>query len=374
MGLSVAISGGIILTVIMLVLLSMPGLVEKMYSIGDVTTQVAQFEKTISDTKISMEDLDVSVNSPKINFTVINEGLEKLWNFNDFNLFVTYDEATGRPTETLSFDGMCQGVVPSAGNWCIETISEDILDPDMINGGESARIWTRVNQDLTTGNTIVSFNTDNGATATLPVTSRSIVATGVDPPVACQSGFYGRTFIDTDTGISYICDPTRDKWLSFETIALWGEQYSSGNHPTADTCNDGNNPINDDGCNVSWGHGMGPNVGESNTPELGLYIPYNATIIAVGFATEDTECTGGGSFDLEFWSTDSNLVDEPYTLEQEIVTGLSNIQVYNDNNLSVDLDDEQYTLWGIDNNCSGGNNDIEDWNMIIYLKWRHDNP
>ncbi|MCH6585783.1 MAG: hypothetical protein IH792_01970 [Thaumarchaeota archaeon] len=367
MGLSVAISGGIVLTVIMLILLSMPGIVEKMFSIGDVTSQVAQFEKTISDTKISMEDLDVSVNSPKINFTVINEGLEKLWNFNDFNLFVTYDEATGRPTETLSFDGMCQGVVPSAGNWCIETISEDILDPDVINGGESARIWTRVNQDLTTGNTIVSFNTDNGATATLPVTSRSIIATGVDPPVACESGFYGRTFIDTDTGISYVCDPTRDKWLSFETMVLFGDE--SG------TCDgDGtNDPNNDEGCNVDWGNGLGASVGGGNA-ELGLYVPYDSTIISVGWAVDDIECDGGGSFDLEFWSTGSNLVDEPYTLDQEIVTGLSSTQVYNDNNLNIDINGDQYTLWGIDNNCTGGNNDMDDWNMIIYLKWHHADP
>lgn len=367
MGLSVAISGGIVLTVIMLILLSMPGIVEKMFSIGDLTSQVAQFEKSISDTKISMEDLDVSVNSPKINFTVINEGLEKLWNFNDFNLFVTYDEATGRPTETLSFDGMCQGVVPSAGNWCIETISEDIMDPDVINGGESARIWTRVNQDLTTGNTIVSFNTDNGATATLPVTSRSIVATGVDPPVACESGFYGRTFIDTDTGISYICDPTRDKWLSFETLVLFGEE--SG------TCDgDGSNdPNSDEGCNVDWGNSLGASIGGGNA-ELGLYVPYDSTIISVGWAVDDNECTGGGSFDLEFWSTGSNLVDEPYTLEQEIVTGLSSTQVYNDNNLNIDINGDQYTLWGIDNNCTGGNSDMDDWNMIIYLKWHHADP
>ncbi len=367
MGLSVAISGGIVLTVIMLILLTMPGLVEKMFSIGDVTTQVAQFEKSISDTKISMEDLDVSVNSPKINFTVINEGLEKLWNFNDFNLFVTYDEATGRPTETLSFDGMCQGVVPSAGNWCIETISEDILDPDVINGGESARIWTRVNQDLTTGNTIVSFNTDNGATATLPVTSRSIVATGVDPPVACESGFYGRTFIDTDTGISYICDPTRDKWLSFETLVLFGDE--SGTCDGSGT----NDPNNDEGCNVDWGNGLGASVGGGNA-ELGLYVPYDSTIISVGWAVDDIECTGGGSFDLEFWGTGSNLVDEPYTLDQEIVTGLSSTQVYNDNNLNIDINGDQYTLWGVDNNCTGANDDMDDWNMIIYLKWHHADP
>jgi len=145
-----------------------------------------------------------------------------------------------------------------------------------------------------------------------------------------------------------------------------GEQLANND------CDPGNNPNNDPGCNVSWGHAMGPNAFEASTPEMGLYVPYNATIIAVGLSIEDTECSGG-TFDLEFWSTDSNAFDEPYTLEQEIVTGLSNIQVYNDNNLDVDLDDEQYTLWGIENNCGGGDA-IENWNMIIYLKWRHDNP
>ncbi len=58
----------------------------------------------------------------------------------------------------------------------------------------------------------------------------------------------------------------------------------------------------------------------------------------------------------------------------EIVTGISATDVYNDKNLDVDLDGDQYIIWGIDNNCSGGNSSIIDWNMIIYLKWHHDDP
>ena len=357
MGLSVVISGGIILSVMMMLFFTIPGLTDKMFSIGDVASQVAQFEKSLSDTEISMEDLDVAVGSPRVNFTVINEGQEKLWNFNDFNLFVTYDEATGSPTETLSFDGMCQGVVPPAGNWCIETISDDVLDPDVLNGGESARIWTQVNQDLTTGNTIVSFNTDNGATATLPVTSRSTVATGVDPPVACKSGFYGRTFIDTDTGITYICDPTRDKWLSFETISLFGDE--SGGCPAGATPNSNAN------CNIDWGNGLGP---DTNTA-LGLYIPYDMTVISYGFSEDNDACTSG-SFDVELWSTGANNDDNNYVLEQEIDTVLTG-QAENANDLDIDIDGDQYTLWGIDNNCG---QTIDDWNMIIYFKWHHDDP
>ncbi len=377
MGLSVAIAGAIILSVLMLVMMSMTGLVGNIFSIGSVTTQVSDLENTIDNTDISLETLFASSapSTPRVNFTLNNDDTEKLWNFDDFNVLIEYESASGDELEELSFGGKCQGSVPSIGEWCIEGISGDFLDKGILNEGESAEIWTQVSLPLDTGNARVTVSTDNGEVAMLPAPKRSWHDASPVPPATCEFSVYGRTFVDTDTGISYVCDPSRDKWLSLETIALWGEQNDDGGLDIGNNdCDNGFNPINDPGCNVAWGFGMGPNAEESSPPEMGLYVPYNATIIAAGFSAEDIECTGSGSFDLEFWSTDSNAVDEPYTLEQEIVTGLSNTQVYNDNNLDVDLDDEQYTLWGIDNNCGGANNDIENWNMIIYLKWRHDNP
>jgi len=372
MGLSVAIAGAIVLSVLMLVMMSMTGFVGTMFSIGEVSTQVSDLENIIDNTDISLETL-FATTTPRVNFTLNNDDQEKLWNFEDFKVIIEYEGASGDKLEELSYSGKCQGVVPSAGEWCIEGISGDFLDEGILNEGESAEVWTQVSLPLNTGNARVTVSTDNGEVAMLPAPKRSWMDASPVPPATCEFSVYGRTFVDTDTGISYVCDPSRDKWLSIETIALWGEQSDDPDHPIRDDCDNGNNPNNDRGCNVTWGNAMGPNAFESNTPEMGLYVPYNATIIAVGFSVEDTECPSGGSFDLEFWSTDSNAIDEPYTLEQEIVTGLSNLQVYNDNNLDVDLDDEQYTLWGIDNNCGGGD-DIENWNMIIYLKWRHDNP
>jgi len=303
-----------------------------------------------------MEALDVAVGSPRVNFTLVNEGQEKLWNFDDFDVIIKYDEISGRSTEELSFNGDCLGGVPPVGTWCIETISEDFLDPGIINEGESARIRSQVNQDLVSGNTIVSVNTDNGAIATLPVTSRSILALGPDPPVACQSGYYGRTFHDTDTGISYICDSTRDKWLSIETIVLWGDE-------TGD-CPDGDTPDSDANCNVDWGNGLGPD----GSTDLGLYIPYNMTLIAYGFSEDNDAC--GGSLDVEIWGTGSNSDDNNYSLGDGVVvaTGLTG-QAHNANNLDSDMAGDQYILWGIRNNCGG---DVDDWNVIIYFKWRHD--
>ena len=167
MGLSVAISGGIILTVFVLILLSFPGFVDKMFSIGDVTSQVAQFDKSISDTEISMNYLSELVGSSKVNFTLNNDGSEKLWNFIDFDLFIEYvGTLSGKRTEELSYNGECLGAVPQAGNWCIQSISNDIADPKILNSGEQARIWTNLSDTLASTTAIVTLVTDNGVTFT----------------------------------------------------------------------------------------------------------------------------------------------------------------------------------------------------------------
>src|SRR3989304_2106310 len=165
MGLSVAISGGIILTVFVLILLSLPGLAEKMFSIGDITTQVTQHEQKISNTEINMNYLSQSIGSSRVNFTLGNDGSEKLWNFEDFDLFIEYDGAiSGQTTQQLSYNGECPGAVPQAGNWCIESISNDVADPKILNSGEKANIRTTLSQNLASTTVIVTVATDNGVT------------------------------------------------------------------------------------------------------------------------------------------------------------------------------------------------------------------
>jgi len=367
MGLSIAISGAIILSVLMIVLMTITGFVGNMFTIGDASTQISEVENTIAKTDISLETLFAQSGLATVNFTLNNDDQEKLWNFEKFNVIVEYEAGSGQLLEVLTFSGDCLGVSPSAGNWCIEGISGDFLDKGILNEGESAEVFTQVSQNLVNQNVRVTVSTDNGVVAKLPAPKRSWFDANPVPTAFCEFPTHGRTFVDTDNGIAYVCDPSRDKWLSVETMVLFGDE--SG------TCDgDGtNDPNNDEGCNVDWGNGLGASVGGGNA-ELGLYVPYNSTIISLGWSIDDTQCDTGGSFDLEFWSTGSNAVDEPYTLEQEFVTGLSSTQVYNDNNLNIDINGNQYTLWGIDNNCTGGNSDMDDWNLIIYLKWRHDNP
>ncbi len=82
MGLSIAISGAIVLSVLMIVLMTITGFAGNLFSIGDVTSQMSQVEKSISQTDISLDALEAQLNSAKDNFTLNNDDTEKLWNLN----------------------------------------------------------------------------------------------------------------------------------------------------------------------------------------------------------------------------------------------------------------------------------------------------
>jgi len=110
MGLSVAIAGGIILSVLMLVMMSMAGLAGNIFSIGSVTTQISDLENTILKTNTKIQELSAFSGSNVVNFDLLNEGNEKLWDYDNFNVIITYDAYTGgasptRLTEHFTYDG-----------------------------------------------------------------------------------------------------------------------------------------------------------------------------------------------------------------------------------------------------------------------------
>ena len=172
MGLSVAIAGGIILSVLMLVLMTMTGFVGNMFTIGDVSKQVSDHDNTISKTDISISRVEALVGSSLLNFTLNNDGSEKLWNYDDFDLFIEYNGVTsGKLIDQFSFSGDCLGLAPSVGNWCIESITGDFMDPGLLNSGERAYIWTLLSENLADKNAFISIATDNGETASVPATT-----------------------------------------------------------------------------------------------------------------------------------------------------------------------------------------------------------
>jgi len=172
MGLSVAIAGGIVLSVLMLVLMTMAGFVGNMFTIGDVSKQVSDHDNAISKTDISISRVEALVGSSLLNFTLNNDGSEKLWNYDDFNLFIEYNgDTSGKLVNEFSYSGDCLGIAPSVGNWCIESITGDFMDPGLLNSGERAYIWTQLSENLLDKNAFISIATDNGETASVPTTT-----------------------------------------------------------------------------------------------------------------------------------------------------------------------------------------------------------
>lgn len=64
------------------------------------------------------------------------------------------------------------------------------------------------------GDTVVNNLTINGTLNGVDLTSVASSSVGADPPAACDNSRAGEMFLDTDSGILYVCDSSRNLWLS----------------------------------------------------------------------------------------------------------------------------------------------------------------
>lgn len=76
---------------LMFVLYSLPGLMDSVTSIGETSSEISVVENSILQTSISIDSITAASGYPTITFNLNNEGSQKLWNYDDFELFITYD-------------------------------------------------------------------------------------------------------------------------------------------------------------------------------------------------------------------------------------------------------------------------------------------
>ncbi len=171
MGLSTAVSGGIVFVVLIFVLMSIPGFMDSIFSVQDTSSEVSTLENSVRKTDMNINSLAAVSGSSKVNFTLNNIGEEKLWNFEKFDMIIVYDSSSGRLTQQFSYEGNCNRGIPSAGDWCIEEVEWDLNDPGILNIGEGAMIRTQLNQNLGTGTIIIVVSADNGVITTLSKTT-----------------------------------------------------------------------------------------------------------------------------------------------------------------------------------------------------------
>lgn len=77
------------------VLFTMPGVTEKIISIQETSTEVKILKNSIRNTNLKIVDLEAEAGSILVNFTLTNNGTEKLWNYENFDLLITYDADIG---------------------------------------------------------------------------------------------------------------------------------------------------------------------------------------------------------------------------------------------------------------------------------------
>ena len=166
MGLSNAISGGIIMFGITYVIFIFGGFTDTAASFTETSSQMSDLENKLLKTSIVIDIRNEQEGFPTFDIDVTNTNLEKLWEFDKFDVIATYeDESNDIHTETLTYSSTCP---PAAGEWCVESWqSTDELDPEILNNGEEVRFAAEVSRDMDNNSWLtVAVSTQNGVVAT----------------------------------------------------------------------------------------------------------------------------------------------------------------------------------------------------------------
>ncbi len=165
MGLSVAIAGGIVMFSLVYILLMLPGVVDQTTAVSKASSTISEVENSVLKTNIAMSAFSATSGSTTMDFSITSSGTEKLWNYDKFNLIITYPIA-GNTNKTQSFtyqSGACG--TPAAGKWCITSISGDSFDPNILNTNEVLNGRATSSTTLDVGTAYATISTDTGVTA-----------------------------------------------------------------------------------------------------------------------------------------------------------------------------------------------------------------
>jgi hypothetical protein len=170
-GLSIAISGGIVTFTIVYAMMSFPAILDDTTKVSTSSAQMSSTLNSILHTNISVSSLQSIHNSTTVNFSVDNTGNTILWNYNKFDAIITYQANTGGTptlTEVLQYANSCVGL--SSDKWCIQSITNDLEHPGILDPKETLNIEAKL-QNPTNLDGILTANigTDNGVLSTSSV-------------------------------------------------------------------------------------------------------------------------------------------------------------------------------------------------------------
>ena len=131
--------------------------------------QRMQLEDIQTKTSIALNSVKAPALGTTVSFALNDTGTTKVWNYQKFTVIVSYNSGAGpagaREVASFSYQGITAS--PSAGYWSISRFNNDIVDPQILNPGESANIVCHLAKPLAaSGSVTVVVSTDLGAQAT----------------------------------------------------------------------------------------------------------------------------------------------------------------------------------------------------------------
>ena len=109
MGLGIAIGGSIAALTVFVIILTYPMISENTVEISDSKSEIRKIENVIDKTSLDFKNnIHIQSGVAFVNFTIKNDGNEKLWDFENFHLAITYDGNVGgtktRLTEIFDYN------------------------------------------------------------------------------------------------------------------------------------------------------------------------------------------------------------------------------------------------------------------------------
>lgn len=166
MGLSIGITGGIMMFTMFVSLLLIPPILDKTLAISHTGNERMDIDDNIIKTQLSIEDIIAIETKDDVTFTISNIGTEKIWDFSKFDVFITYDRLnpTGTVTEKLDFDLSCP---PQVSTWCINQIIDDFLEPNILNYNEELVVDVQLDDKIDNDGLVrIIVSAYNGVVAT----------------------------------------------------------------------------------------------------------------------------------------------------------------------------------------------------------------
>ena len=169
MGLGVAICGGIILFSMTIVVSTMSLTIsDQSHNYNEGRSEMWDNENKIQKTSFRIDQISAISGKNFMNFTLTNTGLEKFWDYENFNLIVTYDaDISGdkiKTTESFTYDASSSFLLP--------TLSTDNFGSILFDSASSANKTAGPKLDFshtvtTTGNSTFLI-VSTGSTSQLP--------------------------------------------------------------------------------------------------------------------------------------------------------------------------------------------------------------